>query len=605
MQRIALGDGFSSPSPPSSSSAAYSSPLERIGGGAELGIRMNYTMAITRFVNSIVDSYQSGNFAQSIAAIAARIGLPHWFVELRHAGTHEDLPSLTVCREATRAALEWLHRNFWAPTLFAQQNGRDENAAPSTSSEVASTIVQVRAAPSDEQQRKERSDALEQIRTLVKSYKKLGKAIVRDNSLAGRQRADVVRLFKGIYSWTTSRMMVAGAPSKLIASRMGRKRTREEIEDESAWADDTNGYDAELVRAANKDLIDALLKPGGIVPLSKAKRVRASAQADAIVLPSELEETWSPLIAYLRANLGLPFLTVLFEELIASLAYSAPETPESASDGSSSRAEGEDEDWRRDAWIQPTYKKTAEAWLRHLIVVDGQMMGEDVTEIHRGAAKTLEMAVIEQCLRLPAEGTISLLRLVGSLSDRLSAAIAPLLPVLESSVSLGVSDLFAKAETAEAEVRTASAEAGDDSGAAPSAAAAAAESASATAASASDAEGAQAVAVEVAPSDDTGAGDGADAQAVAETGFEGELAEMEARLEQLHRSSADAERHGTRALLTGAAGSGGDGNDGGDAAAAVAAMSELPAGWARAGPRWTPTPIGCLEGRVPALSLAF
>jgi ribosomal biogenesis protein LAS1 len=42
-------------------------------------------------------------YAQSIAHIAARIGLPLWFVELRHAATHEELPSLSVLREAAAA----------------------------------------------------------------------------------------------------------------------------------------------------------------------------------------------------------------------------------------------------------------------------------------------------------------------------------------------------------------------------------------------------------------------------------------------------------------------------------------------------------------------
>ena len=55
------------------------------------------------FVNALVDAHQTGMYAQSIAHIAARIGLPLWFVELRHAATHEELPSLSVLREAAAA----------------------------------------------------------------------------------------------------------------------------------------------------------------------------------------------------------------------------------------------------------------------------------------------------------------------------------------------------------------------------------------------------------------------------------------------------------------------------------------------------------------------
>ena len=54
------------------------------------------------FVNGLVDPAQQGPFARSIASIAAQIGLPLWFVELRHAATHEDLPSLQVLRDAAR-----------------------------------------------------------------------------------------------------------------------------------------------------------------------------------------------------------------------------------------------------------------------------------------------------------------------------------------------------------------------------------------------------------------------------------------------------------------------------------------------------------------------
>lgn len=37
-----------------------------------------------------------------MSALAAQLGLPLWFVELRHAATHEDLPALSVLREAAR-----------------------------------------------------------------------------------------------------------------------------------------------------------------------------------------------------------------------------------------------------------------------------------------------------------------------------------------------------------------------------------------------------------------------------------------------------------------------------------------------------------------------
>ncbi|KAJ2554072.1 rRNA-processing protein las1 [Coemansia sp. RSA 1933] len=76
-------------------------------------LRHMYTMALIRFVNSIVDLEQKGLYAQSIVALAARIGMPAWFVELRHAGTHEYIPSLPVLRSACTQALHWLSDYYW------------------------------------------------------------------------------------------------------------------------------------------------------------------------------------------------------------------------------------------------------------------------------------------------------------------------------------------------------------------------------------------------------------------------------------------------------------------------------------------------------------
>ena len=67
-----------------------------------LHIRQSYASAIIRLVNGLVDPLQLGAYARSIASIAAQLNLPAWLVELRHAATHEDLPSIEVLREAAR-----------------------------------------------------------------------------------------------------------------------------------------------------------------------------------------------------------------------------------------------------------------------------------------------------------------------------------------------------------------------------------------------------------------------------------------------------------------------------------------------------------------------
>ena len=64
-------------------------------------IRLAYSMAIVRFVNGVVDEQQTGMFAESVATLAARIGLPVWLVEIRHAATHQECPTNETLRMAT------------------------------------------------------------------------------------------------------------------------------------------------------------------------------------------------------------------------------------------------------------------------------------------------------------------------------------------------------------------------------------------------------------------------------------------------------------------------------------------------------------------------
>ena len=74
----------------------------RVGPSSSLLHRQAYASALIRLVNGLVDPLQLGAYARSIASIAAQLGLPAWLVELRHAATHEDLPSLELLREAAK-----------------------------------------------------------------------------------------------------------------------------------------------------------------------------------------------------------------------------------------------------------------------------------------------------------------------------------------------------------------------------------------------------------------------------------------------------------------------------------------------------------------------
>jgi hypothetical protein len=80
---------------------------------SDKSLREMYTTAFIRFVNGVLDAYQTSVFAKSVAKIAEEISFPRLFVDIRHDGTHNQLPSLDLLRSAAEKALEWLQKNYW------------------------------------------------------------------------------------------------------------------------------------------------------------------------------------------------------------------------------------------------------------------------------------------------------------------------------------------------------------------------------------------------------------------------------------------------------------------------------------------------------------
>lgn len=66
-----------------------------------------------RFVTGLLDSHQDKARKLSMYGVAKTIGLPASFVELRHQGTHEPMPSLGQLRPAARRALVWIWEYYW------------------------------------------------------------------------------------------------------------------------------------------------------------------------------------------------------------------------------------------------------------------------------------------------------------------------------------------------------------------------------------------------------------------------------------------------------------------------------------------------------------
>ncbi len=61
----------------------------------------------------MADAQQRGRQAASVASLAHGAGLPQLLVDVRHAATHGEAPSLQLLRLAARQALDWLRAAYW------------------------------------------------------------------------------------------------------------------------------------------------------------------------------------------------------------------------------------------------------------------------------------------------------------------------------------------------------------------------------------------------------------------------------------------------------------------------------------------------------------
>ncbi|KIK71399.1 hypothetical protein GYMLUDRAFT_79471 [Collybiopsis luxurians FD-317 M1] len=238
-----------------------------------LVLRQSYAAAVIRLVNGFVDPLQFGVYARSIAAIAAQLGLPAWLVELRHAATHEDLPSLELLREAARQSMSWLLHNYWLPTL-------DPSTAP-----------QPKVAP------------LRPLDPILKEYKILLKLTTRDASLNKQYKQAKSSVFKDIEKWIAEAAVAANVASGELGWDHG---------------DQINGaesrYEAKE-RWALEVFSDALIEKGGLVPLSKKKRIFPD---EFFTPPKASIQIWTPLLTNVQA-LHPEFPSILINRALSRL----------------------------------------------------------------------------------------------------------------------------------------------------------------------------------------------------------------------------------------------------------------------------------------------
>ncbi|XP_027164035.1 uncharacterized protein LOC113764159 isoform X1 [Coffea eugenioides] len=87
-------------------------------------LAMLYCMAIMRLVNGIIEKTRKKTEV-SIAEAAGAIGIPRMLIDIRHEGSHRDLPSLHLVRIASMKALDWLKEYYWEPQKNAIPNQAD------------------------------------------------------------------------------------------------------------------------------------------------------------------------------------------------------------------------------------------------------------------------------------------------------------------------------------------------------------------------------------------------------------------------------------------------------------------------------------------------
>lgn len=404
----------------STSDARYA--LEQMGGGAELGIRVNYSMALIRFVNSIVDSYQTGGFAQSIAVIAQRIGLPLWFVELRHAATHEELPSLAVCREAAHYALQWLDDNFWTPQLFAGPAAIGAHAVQLEQEAQAPAVEEEDSVDEEEvrRQAEDRQRAVADVCAALKNYRDLSKRVLRDRSLANTSRDELRKYARQVGAFVHRRRSAHAAFADQVLDLGGASRTKQHDEDTAAFTASADPDDVdECTKSAFDQLVTELLKPGGLIPQTKAKRVPATTPGAEITLPAEVGAIWDPLLAYLAETFGRVFALVLVDELVRIVSY----TPH----------EGKEE-WKRKAYAHKSYRNTADAWLRHFVAAPTApipALSAHGTATSSGTRLVTEAEIAHRCFRNQTPALVPLLTLLCAQDPQLDERVGSLVQVLQ------------------------------------------------------------------------------------------------------------------------------------------------------------------------------
>ncbi|CAL1403584.1 unnamed protein product [Linum trigynum] len=102
----------------------YRKDLSGDAAHSEQMLAMLYCMAILRLVNCVIEKTRKKNDA-SIGEAAGAIGIPRTLIDIRHEGSHRDLPALPLVRDSAVKAIEWLKWYYWQPQTMQIPSQRD------------------------------------------------------------------------------------------------------------------------------------------------------------------------------------------------------------------------------------------------------------------------------------------------------------------------------------------------------------------------------------------------------------------------------------------------------------------------------------------------
>lgn len=232
-----LQDGLASQTPSPAALSGYN-------------LRQCYSTAIIRLVNGLVDPLQSGVYARSIASIAAQLGLPGWLVEVRHAATHEELPSLEILREAAHEVISFFSFPSWNPLINA----------PAFSHQSLRWLFHNYFMPElhPSSMESDRRQPLRSATPLLKKYSVLMKAVTRDASLRQKHQPEIDSVLRDIERWIAE----AKAAVDISSGNLG----WEGVESDDSTVSSTQ---ATKERLALEALCDNLVEKGALVPLAK------------------------------------------------------------------------------------------------------------------------------------------------------------------------------------------------------------------------------------------------------------------------------------------------------------------------------------------------